>query len=57
VELDFFPLLAQTSVLDVLAKIKKTIQIMIPVVVDITINSEISEKSTKYRPFFDLHLS
>jgi hypothetical protein len=46
VELDFFPLLAQTSVLDVLAKIKKTIQVMIPVVVDITINSEISEKST-----------
>jgi len=46
VELDSFLPLAQTSVLDVLAKIRKPIQVMIPVVVGITINNEIPEKST-----------
>jgi hypothetical protein len=42
VELDSFHPLAQTSVLDVLAKIRKPVQVMIPAVADITINDEIS---------------
>jgi hypothetical protein len=46
VELGSFLPLAQTSVLDALPKIRKQVQVMIPVVVDITINNEISEKST-----------
>jgi hypothetical protein len=54
VELDSFPPLAQTSVLDALTKIRKPVQVMIPVVVGITINHEISEKSTMILNFFDL---
>jgi hypothetical protein len=54
VELGSFPPLAQTSVLDVLAKIRKPVQVMTPVVAGITINDEFSEKSNVVQNFFDL---
>ncbi|HEY7367773.1 MAG TPA: hypothetical protein VH562_04865 [Nitrosopumilaceae archaeon] len=52
--MDSFPPLAQTSVLDALAKIRKLVQAMTPVVAGITINDEISEKSNMIQIFFDL---